>query len=400
MGWIKYPLLILISIAFALFLAERLLEVTDRYSDLANSNLTPGNTIRAPQPSSTETIKHPDLDYEVKRLYDEMGIRNHSGQSLNSFISPIGFFGDSFTENIRMEDRFSITSLLNQFWGKHRAINFGVDAFGPEQSFQRWLNFKDVIDLQDVVFVFCANDLRDLYEIQLFEIISSERKITLVNRYQDPSTLSLVHRVYRYLGKLRVTYLAMDAYFKLRARVKDSHTFAKIYANRFLNDAVKSAEHSYNDQYADSMEKDLLSDNPSVETKLWAQRFALILKIWKEEVEANGGRFYIAVLPFMEEKDLLPRILGDDLKKYRIIYLEPAEDSKNLSDYSTIFKYNTHWNEVGNLAAFPTFVEIFSKQGLESYSKKHIDDFVKEKLSEIVAYYKNRGGLPNPSAKR
>ena len=86
---------------------------------------------------------------EIVYETDENGNRISSVPiNFKSNMTTIAFFGDSFTENRRIDDRFTISSMLNELLGSPRIINFGVDGFGLEQSFQRYLNVEDEITLE------------------------------------------------------------------------------------------------------------------------------------------------------------------------------------------------------------------------------------------------------------
>lgn len=394
MVWIRGPLVVLVSTFISLLLAEGVLWSADLYSDLANSSLKPSNTVWTRQTNHLDTRRHPDLDHQVEIRFDRWGVRNHSDIDIQRVDKAIGFFGDSLTENRGLEDKFAVTSYLNQFWGQFHAINFGIAGFGLEQSFQRWMNYKDDIPLSHVVYVFSSNDLRNLYEVQLFELRDSDGELILVNRYTDEESLPLKHKIYRALGRLRITYLVMDAYYKTRGRLLDSSEFVE----RFLNVGSEVRRQRFHDTYADSMIQEMLSGNPSEQTIEWSRKFSAILEKWKNEVEATGSQFHIAVPPYEVERALFPTLLGDSIGKYRVLVLQGTESVDALKKYSNVFANDDHWNEFGNLAAVESFLRYFSEF---SYPfNKSFSEFAYVKALEIEKFYADNHGAPNPSDRK
>ena len=166
---IRNLLIIILSALIAATLFETYLRIDGRYSDLVSTELYGTNTIWSRYPMSSQITKHPQVGLNIEVKFNEYGARGEAISAMELDDTAIGFFGDSFTENRRIENRFSFNSYLSELSIDNALLNFGVDGYGVAQSFQRWLNVKDSVDLDMVVYIFCSNDLRNTYETQIFD---------------------------------------------------------------------------------------------------------------------------------------------------------------------------------------------------------------------------------------
>ena len=95
-------------------------------------------------PGDRQSWQHPDLGYPVESLYNDISIRNHAGNDkadIEKFAGDVvGFFGDSFTENCRVDDDFAFTSVLQKSLDpdKTLVLNFGIDGYGLDQSYLKY----------------------------------------------------------------------------------------------------------------------------------------------------------------------------------------------------------------------------------------------------------------------
>ena len=139
---------------------------------------------------------------------DADGVRNHSEIPTDRKRNIIGFFGDSFVENRRIEDRFSLTSILDTAAGPEaRVVNYGVDGYGLDQSYLRYQKYQKH-DIKHVVYVFCENDLRNLYETGLTEV---DQDGDIIIRAAKRNLF------YQAIGRMHLTYLTLTAYYKMMA---------------------------------------------------------------------------------------------------------------------------------------------------------------------------------------
>src|SRR5262249_8239432 len=200
----------LFAVALSLVVAEVALRMEGRYHELGSQLLVPSQAIWDPPTNQIEFAHHPDLNVRIEIRFDGDGVRNHSKPSTREKRNIIGFFGDSFTENSHVEDRFSFTSILDvAAYPDARVVNYGADGYGLDQSYLRYKKYEKH-DIRDVVYVFCENDLRNLYETDLTEMTQNGDIAFSVPR---------INPFYRLAGRLHVTYLVISAYYKVRGLV-------------------------------------------------------------------------------------------------------------------------------------------------------------------------------------
>lgn len=346
-------LFLAISLVIGAIAVEGFLRFDGRYSDLVNDNLVRTRAIWDRPANDTQYRKHPDLDYEVKIQFNDFGIRNHQVISLKDVQNYqgklIGVFGDSFTENRRVNDEFSFTSLLNETLKPgYMVLNFGVDGYGLDQSYLKYLDFKERTRLNHVFYIFFANDLRNIYENQLFDFKGDK-----VGEPTDPRINLLID----FVRKFHISYLVLDSYARIKAKVsKDTYEPEK--QNKKILSKYSQKQNGrkkrVHDEYADSITNDYLSDTPTEETLLWAKRFRMLLAAWKDEVQSHNTVFTIFVIPTQTTTDLAHKLFG---KLY-------AENTTYLIDYfpegfnNFTFNNDDHWNEWGNLRAAQAITDL------------------------------------------
>ena len=389
MNYLKKIFLVIISIFITLAVGEGYLLITGKYSNLINSGLKQSNAVWDKRPNYQFNQVHPDLKIDVVNISGNLGVRNHTKKSLKEFENIIGFFGDSFTENRRVEDRFTFTTILNRFWNQNRAVNFGVDGYGLEQSYQRWRNYKDKIKIKDVVYVFCRNDLRGLYEIELFKLQKNGDKIDLINRQDIEKNLSLSEHLRYYLGKIRLSYLLIDAYYTLTSKeFKNDHLSTVLNVNKNNSFVIGS-----DDAYASEIDHSIAINKIKPETVQLQKKFMLILNSWQQEVLDSGASFHMIILPRYLDLKVFENMYQYKTKSIDSLMLSKISREKLFNDYSYFFKNDPHFNEMGNLMTFKAFVSYFSPHE----SGHQLEEFTSIKFQEILDYYQLHGSYPNKS---
>ena len=122
-------LLVLISSLLILIFFEIFLRIDGRYQGQANTKINASETIWTRYNNSTEYHIHPDLKNKIEIKFDKFGARESLVKKENEIMT-LGFFGDSMTENRRIENKFTFTEILNQNASDGKIYNFGVDGFG------------------------------------------------------------------------------------------------------------------------------------------------------------------------------------------------------------------------------------------------------------------------------
>jgi hypothetical protein len=150
----QHAVLVVLGTALGLAIVEIILIFDGRYENLVSQKLVASPAIWEHPVNTVEIDKHPDLNASIEINFDSEGVRNHSGLSTRDKKNIIAFFGDSFVENRRIEDRFSFTSILDKFAGARASVvNYGVDAYGLDQEYLRYRKYV-THDIKHVVYVF------------------------------------------------------------------------------------------------------------------------------------------------------------------------------------------------------------------------------------------------------
>jgi len=358
-------LLCLICVAIG---AEIFLRVNGRYADLVSENLVRSRAIWDRPANKTQKFKHPDLGYNVKIVFNDFQSRNHKGINLKDVEkfkgNIIGVFGDSFAENRRMNDEFTFTSLLNEGLNPdYMVLNFGVSGYGLDQSYIKYLDFKMRHKLDHVIYLFYKNDLRNIYETQLFEFSGNQISAPSAQR------VSLWVDVVR---KFHVTYLLLDSYAHLKAIGNDHRYSLKNLNDRLMkklpHNELKAQRARYHDEYADTIVKDYLSERPSEQTLKWAGQFRSLLALWAADVKSHNGKFTIVVVPTEVSTKLAKKLFGDHFGAQTVFLTDYFADG--LRDVR--FANDGHWNEKGNLRAARAILEWGNHSGIWSVKEKTI----------------------------
>ena len=382
MEYFKSTITLAFSILLSLILAEFFLFTIGKYSNLINTDFQNSNTIWENKPFKVESVSHPDLGITVYSNYDEKGIRENIDFQSNTAEFFIGFFGDSFLANRNIEYKYTISSLFNEFINLNKVLNFGVDGFGLEQSYQRWKNNNNIL-FSDVVYFFTDNDITDLERVNLFTIISDNDNFQLINNYEENNYSNDDLTFKQIIGKFRITYLFIDSYYQIRA-------FYFLLKKKLISDIKKSTISNYQ-PYQGELSARFINKDLSAHDQELIKKFNIILNRWKTEVEEMGNTFHLAILPRDWDLQLLPIILKNNPNQFNIIYLSGPKDIETMKEFKFAFKNDGHWNEIGNLAAFSSIVDYFN------LNSKYVnrDDFFSNKLEDILSYYKNYKSTPN-----
>ena len=169
-----------------------------KYRDLAETQFA-RNAMRiwAYTPNSRYRRNHPDLRLPHAVHHNNLALRQHRNFSegdLNSAVN-IGFFGDSFVENVFMGAPYSLTEpldyLLNQRGQRFNVLNFGMDDYGTGQSLLHYEHFRYADALAHVFYVYCEKDQEDIAETALFHLdeagdLCSTKRFGLPGRLHGP----------------------------------------------------------------------------------------------------------------------------------------------------------------------------------------------------------------------
>lgn len=370
--------LLLVSGAAGLSLCEGSLRLFyPKYRDLAETQFA-RNAMRiwAYTPNSRYRRYHPDLRLPHAVHHNNLALRQHrnfSERDLNSAVN-IGFFGDSFVENVFMEAPYSFTEpldyLLNQSGKRFNVLNFGIDSYGPGQSLLHYESFRHAQKLDYVFFVYCDNDLADLYGNQLFHLDDAGR---LVRNEARPSPWWVP-----LMSQLHLPYLLLDARGRLSSSIKEMS----------LKKDRKRDKHRrrwiWKLFYSAGWES-------SEEGKFSLAVFRQLIRRWKQLVERNGSAFYVVTLPDRPVNRHLSSLLAEEGIKVIDLYdcfsthdKEHHQRQWLASPYR--FRVDLHWNEAGNQLAAVCLYRFLEKDA-------RLPVLSKERLrAAIQQYYAAFGG--------
>ena len=360
--------LLLASICVALVGAEFSLYALGKYDDVAQAALVRSEAIWERPPSVVQYRDHPDLNYKVEIRFDKYGVRNHGQLSTKEKKNIIAVFGDSFTENRRINNDFSFISLLgNMFKRKCNVVNFGVDGYGIDQSYLRYKKFSK-LNIKHVIYVLYSNDLSNLYETGLVEMKAGQVY------FRAPRYNWFIHTI----GKIRLTYLIIDAYHHAKRQVGALDIRRESIFPNSINSGYRKRRRNI---VADSMIADFLSKEPNARTTHYADVFMNLLKHWRSEARNSGAKFTVVVVP-----DRLSTALARKMgvaSTFDVVFLGDAiRDRSNIT-----FRNDRHWNEIGNLRS----ALALARSGyFQSYLRPGLDHSLirRQKRSEIERLYR------------
>jgi hypothetical protein len=376
-AWIANIALVTVSVVFGLGLIEIGLRLFyPKYEHAAEALFNPDSLrITTRPPNARRVAHHPDNGKPHPVIYNNLGMRQHRDfreRNVEGALN-VGFFGDSYLENATLPGPYSFTEpldyLLNRSGSRFNVLNFGQDGYGTDQSFITYRYSKLASQLVYVFYVFCINDIRNIYENDLFFIDNSDQ-------LQRNPVLAPPWWI-RLASRLHTTYLIQDGYNRIKPRKNEWEGFnARILQEKHADKHVRQRVRS---DRAKRIEKDLLAreQNPDVSRSL--EIFQAILREWKDLAAANGAAFSVVLLP-TGYGSAIKSYIDDDIPVIDLYELFSAR----ITDYDYRdwrFENDGHWAEAANsLAASLLYRDIARKTGLEPISEQRAN-------AELFTYY-------------
>ena len=337
--------LVCVSLIFSLVLIEGSLRFFyPVYADPASTDYNRDN-IRtwAPLANYRDSTRHPDTGIQHNVFYNALALRQSRNFDVFDGSINIGFFGDSFTINHKMPVQYSFTEpldfLLNTGDPRANVLNFGVNGYGTTQNYLNYLVFEHRAELDYVFYVLCSNDLRNIYETNLFSL-GQDGQLTRNPAPQPNWWISLVSR-------LHLTYLVVDSW---QSFIYSQYSGVDEYREQFESVAAREqADERLNSKRSNKLERDFLHGEATDDTQETLRIFLGVLDNWRQDVEAHGGKFFIVLLPRAQEELFKPQ-LGNE---YTVISLHDRFSAR-IPDFSfdqIRFENDGHWAENGNLLA-------------------------------------------------
>lgn len=328
--------------------------------------------------------RHPDSAIAHPVIYNNLGLRQHRNFTENDLESAVnlGFFGDSFTENLRLPVPYSFTEvfdyLLNINNKRFNVLNFGVDGYGIDQSYLYYRDSEFSHHLDYVFYVLSANDLRNIYENNLFTVDDSG----FVVQNTFPGTPWWI----KVASKFYITYFVIDHIQRMFHSVNHLAYDKKLLYEEYQGWFVKERLHS---QRADAIESDLARGQDNKDLRNSITIFEYLLEQWRKLVEGNGGKFFVVLLPRSTE-NLFATMISEDFNVINLYeeFNEVIEDY-NYSDWR--FRNDDHWNEAANLVAS---ISLYRALELELGLPFMQEDALKRELYTYYSAFPN-GWMPS-----
>ena len=255
--------------------------------------------------------RHPDTGAKHLVAYNNLGSRQHRNFHERDLAGAVnlGFFGDSFTENLRLPAHHSFTEVLDYLLngaaeslpahGDFNVLNFGIDDTGPAEQYLLWRGLEVKRCLRHVFYVYMSNDVANMRH-------AAAAGARLAERRQSPLGSAP-------LSRLHLTYLALDVWRRLDGE-----------SVRPFNSV----------QYSKAL-----------------AAFESVLRRWRREVEAGGGAFHVVLLPTPEGGSWYRRLEWPS--SWRVADLPRCFDEA-IPDFDYAdwrFANDSHWNEAANMVA-------------------------------------------------
>ena len=317
--------------------------------------------ISARRAHSTWLSRHPDTGVRHLLIHNNLALRQHRDFSEDDLADAvnIGVFGDSFTEQIYLPSPYSFTEVLdylltppsrdNEAQDRINVLNLGTGGYATGQLLLHYEDFRHASDLDVVFYVFCANDLRGIYENGLFHLdeTGALTRNPAIERSPWVSLLSRLHMTYLVIdGTRRLASLAggkaEDAVDKFLEASKDINVelLREGREERFGNAESRSI---HADIFDGEAESELAKDVVVI--------FQSLLRTWQQMVQERGGRFVVAILPRPLDDRMAAATIPPEVDTASLFecFNEHVAGYRYTPDWR--FVNDAHWNEQANMLA-------------------------------------------------
>ena len=387
-------LLILTSIIFTLFTVEVLLRFTRPQYEYAAKSMSMENQSRifVNKKMILTSYDHPDSKKKHLVVFNSLGFRQHREFNKNKKAGTIriGFFGDSYTSNMRIPAQYSFTEpldyLLNKTGQDFELLNFGVDGYGTDQIYLQYLQEGVNLDLDLIFYIYCNNDLRNIRENNLFYL--DDKGELKFREYKEFNILTTL------LRKLYLTYLVIDFSNRYGVQLEKKVGFLPEKniegVGRLLREKLENIKDSpkllnwqkmFHNPKFNQIEQDFAKGSTNKSVKKTLDLFLKIIAELNKDSLENGAKFFIATLPTSGGARMHKLLTDNGFQSLN--FHEKFSTFYQGREYR--FNKDGHWNEEGNkFAAIELFK--FLTNSLEiSYGG---DKFIEQALYE---YYNSFG---------
>jgi hypothetical protein len=354
--------LVFVSALLALVLAEGVLRFAlPRYEYAAASvHERDAGRLIVRRPGARYTRPHPDSGVRHEVIHNNLALHQHRDVQERKPLGQtrIGIFGDSFTENVRVAAPHAFGEVLDFLLNRVSArplevLNFGVDGYATDQSWLYYENAETARNLDVVLYVFAANDVRGLYENALLRLGPDGE----LERLAAPRVAWWIP----WVSRLHITYLALDVRSRL-AGAGSGDDFYDPMETRVVEQMRNERDERTRDVVSDAIATDFKEGRVSPRSREWVDLLQHLLRRWRADVEAHGGRLYVVLLPRPKEGLAEPIFAG-----LPVINLWREFEARGWSEEPWRFANDPHWNELGNARAATVLYERLARDlGLDA----------------------------------
>jgi len=314
-----------------------------RYVEAANSIYDADAVrLRKRRPDARRHARHPDSSDVHSLIHNALGMRQHRTVTVEPAAEEIriGVFGDSFTENVGLPVAYSLSEildyLLRQQTDRVTVLNFGVDSYGMDQSYLSYLHSPPAAYLDQIVYVFCANDIRNLYENKLYDLAEDGGLVPLAIPPR-PWWIPLASR-------LTLSYLVRDVAASFLGQPwGDERPLSEHVVQRMIR---RSQQHRLWDPVADGIQFGIDNDVTTRASERYLELAQVVVDHWAKEAVARQDGFRIVLLPYAAESRM-----AIHFSPHRVLDLYREFSVYAFSETDWTFVNDAHWNELGNLLA-------------------------------------------------
>ena len=382
--------LLLVSCGAGVALCEASLRLFyPKYRHLAEVQFrSDARRIWAYKPNARDWGIHPDTGAPYTFYHNNLALRQHRDFHAADLAAAtnIGIFGDSFTQNSAKAVQYAFTEpfdyLLNQSGQRFNVLNFGVDGYGTGQSLLHYEHFRYAADLDHVVYVYCRNDLWDLYATGLFHLDAAGHLVRN-EAIRASWWVPLIRR-------LHTPYLVLDVSGRLSASLMDPAA------------SIEDLKRGHNQRREDARWRAMWDAFQRGRLTLDDQKTSLaifrqLIRRWKHLAEHNGSTFSVVLLPMFPPQPFVLDLLHAEGVAVIDLYAcfgdaDPAHLQQSWRQSPYRFKNDGHWNETGNkLAAVCLYRVLEEKTGIPVLSEGRLQE-------ALFRYYAAFGGEIPPKA--
>ncbi len=343
-------------------------------------------------------MPHPDTGVRHAIIHNNLALRQHRDFSEDDLADAVNIdvFGDSFTENLYLPSPYSFTEVLDylltfpsrdsEAQDRINVLNLGTGGYATGQLLLHYEDFRHASDLDLVLYVFCANDTRGIYENGLFHL-DETGALTRNPAIERSPWVSL-------LSRLHMTYLVIDGAGRLArlagGKVEDvDDKFFEAIGGIDVELLSEGRKERYANAESQSLHADIFDGEAESElAKDVVVISQLLLRTWQQRVRERGGRFVVAILPRSLDDRMAAATIPPEIDRVNLFecFNEQVAGYSYAPDWR--FVDDTHWNERANMLAAVCLYRFLERE--LNLPARSMDELL-ERLHRYYAAFQDQG---------